>query len=393
MTARSLVAAGLCAVLVPLVSAVSPLLDLPGASALWTNVDATALTTPASQHFAHQTQQSQAPADVPVKSQALQSRSAATGLAQAIDAVARTDPGPAWLAWRVEAVAGRQGHRQQWNDGTDLGRCVLDDEGDISGGSSNINGETTRLVVLARIASGAITRLTFTDDRCTVDAGRRPVYWLTDVAAAQSVDWLAQRVRQWADGKSTDGDRVGKQALSALALHADPSAERALTGFLASGQPRELRKTSAFWLGAARGAAAVSVLARLAREDADDAFREHLTFVLTLPGDAGIDTLLELAKGDASAKVRGQALFWLGQKAGARAAAALESAVSDDPDREVRKKAVFAISQLPKDEGVPRLIALARRHRDPGVRKQAMFWLGQSGDPRAVSFFEEVLTK
>ena len=109
--------------------------------------------------------------------------------------------------------------------------------------------------------------------------------------------------------------------------------------------------------------------------------------------DAGIDTLLELARRDPSAKVRGQALFWLGQKAGARATAALETAVSDDPDREVRKKAVFAISQLPKDEGVPRLIALARTHRDPGVRKQAMFWLGQSGDARAVAFFEDVLTK
>jgi len=25
------------------------------------------------------------------------------------------------------------------------------------------------------------------------------------------------------------------------------------------------------------------------------------------------------------------------------------------------------------------------------VRKQAMFWLGQSGDPRALEFFEKVL--
>ena len=34
---------------------------------------------------------------------------------------------------------------------------------------------------------------------------------------------------------------------------------------------------------------------------------------------------------------------------------------------------------------------LARTHRDPEVRKQAMFWLGQSNDPRALAFFEEVL--
>jgi HEAT repeat protein len=68
-------------------------------------------------------------------------------------------------------------------------------------------------------------------------------------------------------------------------------------------------------------------------------------------------------------------------------------AIVDDPDREVRKKAVFSLSQLPKDEGVPKLIAVARTHRDPEVRKQAMFWLGQSGDERAVQFFEDVLRK
>jgi hypothetical protein len=393
MTARSLVSAGLCAVLVPLVSAVSPLLDLPGASSLWTIVDATVLTAPVTPHSTLHPQHSPVPADVPVKSERLEARSAASGLTQATDAVARADRGPAWLAWRVEAVAGRGGNGQRWNDGSDHGRCVLDDDGDIVGGYSNVPGETRQLVVLARLEAGAITRVTFTDNRCTVDAGRRPVYWFSDVAAAQSVDWLAERVRRWAQDSAGDRDRPGKQALAALALHADASAERALTGFVAGSQPRELRKNSAFWLGAARGASAIPLLARLAREDRDDTFREHLTFVLTLPGDAGIDTLLELARRDPSAEVRGQALFWLGQKAGARAAAALESAVSDDPDRDVRKKAVFAISQLPKDEGVPKLIALARTHRDPGVRKQAMFWLGQSGDPRAVAFFEEVLTK
>ena len=90
--------------------------------------------------------------------------------------------------------------------------------------------------------------------------------------------------------------------------------------------------------------------------------------------------------------MRRQAIFWLSQKAGKRSLEAIAKNV-DSPDDEVKMQAVFAISQLPKDEGVPKLITLARTHRDPGVRKQAMFWLGQSGDPRAVAFFEEVLTK
>jgi hypothetical protein len=42
---------------------------------------------------------------------------------------------------------------------------------------------------------------------------------------------------------------------------------------------------------------------------------------------------------------------------------------------------------------VPALIALAESHRDREVREQAMFWLGQSGDPRALTFFEQVLRR
>jgi HEAT repeat protein len=57
----------------------------------------------------------------------------------------------------------------------------------------------------------------------------------------------------------------------------------------------------------------------------------------------------------------------------------------------VKRQAVFALSQLPRGEGVTRLIDVAKNNRNPAVRKQAMFWLGQSQDPRALAFFEEVL--
>jgi hypothetical protein len=42
---------------------------------------------------------------------------------------------------------------------------------------------------------------------------------------------------------------------------------------------------------------------------------------------------------------------------------------------------------------VPLLIDQARNNKNPAVRKQAMFWLGQSKDPRALKFFEEILTR
>jgi len=42
---------------------------------------------------------------------------------------------------------------------------------------------------------------------------------------------------------------------------------------------------------------------------------------------------------------------------------------------------------------VPMLIQVAKTNRNPEVRKQAMFWLGQSGDSRALAFFQEVLAR
>ena len=63
------------------------------------------------------------------------------------------------------------------------------------------------------------------------------------------------------------------------------------------------------------------------------------------------------------------------------------------PDTKVKERAVFALSQLPQDEGVPKLIDVARTNRNPAVRKQAIFWLGQSRDPRALDFFVEVLAR
>lgn len=104
--------------------------------------------------------------------------------------------------------------------------------------------------------------------------------------------------------------------------------------------------------------------------------------------------LLRVARSErAAAETRKSAIFWLGQAAGERVTPALDSVAGDrSGDREVREAAVFALSQRPRDEGVPALMRLARNDRDPEIRRRAIFWLGQSEDPRAISFFEEVLT-
>jgi hypothetical protein len=119
-------------------------------------------------------------------------------------------------------------------------------------------------------------------------------------------------------------------------------------------------------------------------------------FPATIADSAEIwPTLIKIARNpDLPRETRTQSVFWLGQAAGDAATANLNSLVLDNSiDREVREQAVFALSQRPRDEGVPALIGVAKTNKDPEIRKKALFWLGQSGDPRALDLFEQLLTK
>jgi len=92
---------------------------------------------------------------------------------------------------------------------------------------------------------------------------------------------------------------------------------------------------------------------------------------------------------DAGIETRKQALFWFGQgdaptKDLVRLYDALD-AVS------LREHFTFVVSQRRDDEALDKLIDIARTDRDSQIRKQAMFWLGQTKDPRAIKFFHDVL--
>lgn len=97
-----------------------------------------------------------------------------------------------------------------------------------------------------------------------------------------------------------------------------------------------------------------------------------------------------------SRATRQDALFWLSRFAsGAVAGRPNDPLASENESRtkddELKAHAVFVLSQLPRHEGVPQLLEVARTNRNAHVRSQALFWLGQSGDPRALELFESVL--
>jgi hypothetical protein len=145
-------------------------------------------------------------------------------------------------------------------------------------------------------------------------------------------------------------------------------------------------------LGTVPAAQAAGFLLGLAERDLGRVSREAIFPTTVIDSVTVWPELLKIARDDgASRDVRSQAVFWLGQAAGDAATKGLTE-LTDDPEREIREQAVFALSRRPADEGVPALIRIARTHRDPQTRRTALFWLGQSKDPRALALFEELLT-
>lgn len=157
--------------------------------------------------------------------------------------------------------------------------------------------------------------------------------------------------------------------------------------------PLDLGGLTLHWLTGVRPGDSIEWLTTFATGDNSRRLANNAVMAIALHRDSqAADRLLTLARNGRSSEIRGTALFWVAQRAGDKAVGTITQAL-EDPETEVRKKAVFALSQLPKDEGVPRLIDVARTHHDAAVRKQAMFWLGQSRDPRALAFFEQILTQ
>ena len=139
------------------------------------------------------------------------------------------------------------------------------------------------------------------------------------------------------------------------------------------------------------GRTAEELLALIEQRRAD---AEEIVTAATLADSAVVwPALLRIARrSELPLDTRRQAVFWLSQAAGEAATRGLDSIVTDaSGELEVRKLAVFALSQRPADEGVPALIRIARSNPHGELRKSALFWLGQSEDPRAIALFEEIL--
>src|SRR5678816_2346429 len=110
--------------------------------------------------------------------------------------------------------------------------------------------------------------------------------------------------------------------------------------------PLDTNGLTLHWLTGVRPADSIEYLATLATGDSSRRLANNATMAIALHGDQqASNRLIALARNARSSDVRGTALFWVAQRAGDKAVGTITQAL-DDPETEVRKKAVFALSCL-----------------------------------------------
>jgi HEAT repeat protein len=227
--------------------------------------------------------------------------------------------------------------------------------------------------------------------------------------AKTDAEWESRRaaVRQFGDFKrddvadelikiySSDANiEVKKAALRSLAETKSPKAQARLLEVARHEQNADLRKQAVRVLGE-RGEAAVDDLLKLFdTEQVPDVRRAALQSLSEIKSPRVEDKLFEIARGNDTVDIKKHAIRMLGERVSKRSFDFLSTtAQSNDANAEVQVQAVRAISERRSEESVPLLIKIARSHPNQMVRKQAIRSLGESGDPRAVEFFREVLSK
>ena len=189
---------------------------------------------------------------------------------------------------------------------------------------------------------------------------------------------------------------------------------------------RELRSRAVFYIGTYEDPAATQTLRRLAAEDGlDEDVRGSAIIALGRDdmSDDDVDWLrnlyprlseklrdnvfLAVSRSDSprasrwlagiaadsheTEHTREQAMFWLGQGRGPTADLVRLYDKLDEPP--LRTHYTFVLSQRRDSEALDKLIDVAQHDRDKSVRHQALFWLGQSKDPRALAFIRDLVTR
>ena len=130
------------------------------------------------------------------------------------------------------------------------------------------------------------------------------------------------------------------------------------------------------------------------RDSASVCLRRFAMMVAAQQGDDAADLLITSARNDPDAEVRKQAIFWLSQTNDPRVVPILDSVIRTSDDDELRGSAVFALSQQRGAEARRVLRNYAEREDiNDESRTQALFFIAQGNTPEDMAYLRSVYGK
>ena len=214
------------------------------------------------------------------------------------------------------------------------------------------------------------------------------VFWLHQVQTPEALDALESILLESEDAE------LQERAIFAISQRSgDERAAEILKSYAErSDVPRELRENAIFWISQNPAAGGAEYLMDLYARLEDDELKERAIFgIAQTSSDEGRRWLLERARDTReSIELRKNALFWVGQMGGLRGAD-LQDLYASVADMEMKEQVIFVASQMGETEAVDFLMDIARTERVDELRKRAMFWLGQSNDPRVAEFLLSII--
>ena len=218
------------------------------------------------------------------------------------------------------------------------------------------------------------------------------VFWLGQVHSDRAAGALEELLR------TSTNDELRKTAVQALMQQNSPRGTAAVRAIAEDERASQgIREQAVFWLGQApRGDNATflrGLFDRLAGKtgDANDGVRQKILFSLSqMKGEGNEKWLMQVAT-DAkqSVPVRKQAIFAAGQLG--IAAPELIALYPRLTERELKKQLIWVLAEQRSPAAIDRLMEIAKRDADPEMRKQAIFWLGQSDDARVKQFLIDII--
>jgi TolA-binding protein len=213
------------------------------------------------------------------------------------------------------------------------------------------------------------------------------VFWLSQVPTDRAVNVLGDILRTSTDAK------LRERAIFALSQQRSPRAHQLLRSYAEAGSSAELQEKAIFWIGQQASPDNAAFLRGLYPRLQSQRLKERTLFALSQMSGQGNDRwLMEIATNTREPmEMRKKALFWAGQ--GSAPIGELVNLYNRMPDREMREQLIFVYSQRRDRAATDKLIDIARREQDQALRKKALFWLGQSNDPRAAQALLEVINQ